>query len=333
MNSLHPTHANHMSFALLFARDISRALNIVCGSLKINSSIFVLAVALATTSARAQVSLHLIQGSDDPTVLLPASLLAPSSGITIAGTPVFQGRVGDGIDPNTAQSATYTNFNLAPSSGSTPTLVLPNGIFLTSGTANIPMTNTTNQFNPAFPGSGSNAQLSALSGASTFDANALSLSFTVASGFTSVSANFVFGTDEFPTQVVTDIFGFFVDGVNYAKFPNGDLISNTPGNPTNFISNPVGGGLYPIEYNGLTQVFNVVGILDPALTTHTLTIGIADTSDTIFDSGVFIGGLTAGTATGGGGIGVPDAGATLPLLGIALAGLGILRRKLLEVRK
>ena len=54
-------------------------------------------------------------------------------------------------------------------------------------------------------------------------------------------------------QNVTDVFGFFVDGVNFARFANGQLISNTPGNPTNFIANPVGGGLYGIEYNGLTR--------------------------------------------------------------------------------
>jgi len=112
---------------------------------------------------------------------------------------------------------TYTGFNLAPSSGSTPTLALPDGIVLTSGSANLPLTNTTNQFNPVFPASGSNALLGALSAsaggtAATNDANVISFDFTVAAGMTSVSAQFVFGTDEFPTQSVTDIFGFFVDG-------------------------------------------------------------------------------------------------------------------------
>ena len=261
---------------------------------------------------------------------LTNAVLAPSSGITVVGTPTLQGVAGAG---NAAQSATYTGFNLAPSSGSTPTLVLPNGILLTSGTANLPTTNTTNQFNPAFPGTGSNALLTALAG-SSLDSNALNITFTVAPGMNSVSASFVFGTDEFPTQSVTDIFGFFVDGVNYAKFPSGELISNTPGNPTNFISNPVGGGLYAIEYNGLSQSFNVVGLLNPALSQHTLTIAVADTSDTIFDSGVFIGGLKAGTSTGGGGIinppgdSVPEAGSTCILLIAALGGLGLLRKKL-----
>ena len=260
---------------------------------------------------------------------LSNAVLASGSGITIVGgSQTFQGNV------NTPQSGTYTGFNLAPSSGSTPTLTLPDGIVLTSGSANLPLTNTTNQFNPAFPGTGSNALLTTLAGTNTFDANVISFSFTVGAGKTSVSAKFVFGTDEFPTQSVTDIFGFFVDGVNYAKFPNGDLISNTPGNPTNFINNPVGGGLYGIEYNGLTQVFTVIGLLDPLLSTHTITFGVADTSDTIFDSGVFIADLTAGTDTGGGICTNPNGCATtvpepvtLGLFGAGLALLGFSRRK------
>jgi hypothetical protein len=162
----------------------------------------------------------------------------------------------------------------------------------------------------------------------------LSFDFTLGAGFNAVTAQFVFGTDEFPTQSVTDIFGFFVDGVNFAKFSNGDLISNTPGNPTNFISNPVGGGLYGIEYNGLTQVFTVTGVLGAGGPggVHSFSVGVADTNDSIFDSGVFVSSLMAGKADGGGGIGpinpVPEPETyALMMAGLALVGAVARKRK------
>lgn len=274
-------------------------------------------LAMAASSASA-LTITPITNAGTAVDTLQGALLAPASGITVLPGGTFQGSV------SAPQSATYTGFNLVPT-GPGSTITLPNGIFLTSGTSEIPLSNTVNQFNPVIPASGSNALLSTLAGTTTNDANALDFSFTVEAGKTSVSAQFVFGTDEFPTQSVTDIFGFFVDGVNYAKFPSGELISNTPGNPTNFISNPVGGDRYGIEYNGLTQVFTVVGLLDETLATHTITIAVADTSDSIFDSGVFIAGLTAGTATGGGGgIVVPPPIPEPETYAMLLAGLGVI---------
>lgn len=255
---------------------------------------------------------------------LTNAVQATSSGINVLSSSV---------KGSATQVGTYEGFNLAPTSGSSPVLSLPNGVVLTSGTAVVPLTNTMNPFNGLGTDSAGLTSLSTLSGFNTFDAAALNLTFSVGAGITSVKAQFVFGTDEFPTQHVTDIFGFFVDGVNYAKFPGGELISNTPGNPTNFISNPVGSDLYHIEYNGLTKVFTVEGLLNTNLAEHTLQIAIADTQDTIFQSGVYIGGLQAGTATGGNGGGgitpsVPEPSTyALILAGAAVVGFASRRKK------
>ena len=234
---------------------------------------------------------------------LVAALVTPGSGITIVPSSVtYQGT----HSATLRQSALYSGFDLAPSTGSTPTLSLPDGVLLTSGNAAVPLSNGLEQFN-GVSRSGANAALSALIGGDTADANVLSFRFQVPAGRTSVSAQFVFGTEEYPFQNITDVFGFFVDGVNYARFANGQLIGNAPGNPTNFIANPVGSGLYGIEYNGLTRTLGVVGLLGAAAAdgSHTFSVGIADTSDPIFDSGVFLSPLVLGTETGGGIVDVP----------------------------
>lgn len=265
-------------------------------------------------------------------VALAAATLAAGSGITIeAGTETYQG--------GATQGGTFTGFSFSKSSAS---VAIGDGVVLTSGSINdIP--GNDNSAVSDNPGAGSDADLEALSSQSVSeDANVLTFEFTVAAGITSVSLDFVFGTDEYPDQTVTDIFGVFVDGTNFAQYSDGSLVNFELGSPavSFFVDNDFGSSDplvdesgTALEYDGVVNRLTITGILDELLTTHSIKIAIGDTSDTIFDSGVFVANLMGGTATGGGGIdtgggsSTVPAPATIPLMALALGALGFLRRR------
>lgn len=228
---------------------------------------------------------------------LAAATLAASSGISIVGgSETYVGASGQG--------GTYSGFSI--SNGST-TISNGDGVILTTGDGSPPLTNTLSNFS-VVTGSGSTAALEAeltAAGApssTTNDSNVLSFSFTVGAGITSVSGSFVFGTDEFPDQLVTDIFAVFIDGVNFAKFQDGSLVTFLDGSPNEAFFNDNTDGAFALEYDGITDRLIFDGILNSALTIHTFSLAIADTADSIFDSGVFFSGLVAGEVEGGGGI-------------------------------
>lgn len=283
-----------------------------------------MALAMVGTSAHA-----LVVSPTDDAAALSAALLAPSSGITIsAGSETLIG--------STVQQGTYTDFNLSSTQAGMPTLSMPDGVVLTSGDANFSTTtNTTNSYSI---NSGTGAyqplvDLATTGGLNTtqFNANVLEFEFTLddAVANNSITANFLFATDEFPTQSVTDIMGIFINGINYAFFPNGDLVSNQSGDPNSFFNNnPVGAEGYPIEWNGLTNVFTVIGLANPGV--NTFALAISDTSDTIFDSAVFFGGMFASFTTGEGGIVTPTVSepAMIPLMLGVLGAMTLMRRRL-----
>ena len=253
-------------------------------------------------------TLDLIEQGDDAASQLVNALVRPGSGINVtSNATTFVGQVGNGTSPNTAQSALYSGLILVGRDASLPTISNPDGILLTSGTANIPRTNTSTAYSAANPNTGSDPDLVAILQAasapstSVNNVNSISFQFTVAPGITSIEADFVFGSDEFPDQSVTDVFAFIIDGVNYAVFPDGSLVSFVRGaNAANFNDNNVGTNNYRIEFDGLSNSLHVVGLLDPTIPaggTHNIKIAIANTNDQSFDSGVFIGNLVGGTAT------------------------------------
>lgn len=285
--------------------------------------LLITAAGMALLGATGANALSLTPSTDAAT--MAAALLGGTPGISIvAGSETYQG--------GATQGGTYTGFSV---SNSTKTIAVGDGVVLTSGDINDIPGNDGSAFT-SIPNVGSDADLQTLVPQTvTNDANVLTFDFTADPGITSISLDFVFGSDEYPDQSVTDIFGVFVDGVNYAFFSDGSVINFALGSiASTFFNDNDFGSADPfvdssgtaLEYDGIVDALTVVGILDPSKSTHTMKIAIGDTSDQAYDSGVFVSGLVGGTSTGGGGINPdPDPDAYIPVpagLPLLLGGLG-----------
>lgn len=225
---------------------------------------------------------------------------------------------------NSAQAGTFT--------GGAVDVGLDSGVTLSSGNINgVGGTNTGDQFTNAdfstsFGGAGDGQLSDVVGGAPTFDAAVLEFDFQFDGGVGGdLFFSFVFGSEEYLEFVgssFNDVFGFFVDGVNVATIGLGnDPISvNTINNGSNsslYIDNPVASPSVDLKVDGLTTAI-VISVLGLAPGNHNMKFAIADVSDSILDSIIFIG---AGSFSSEPPSEVPLP-AALPLL---LAGLGALR--------
>jgi hypothetical protein len=133
-----------------------------------------------------------------------------------------------------------------------------------------------------------------------------------------ITFNYVFSSDEYnewANSQYNDVFAFYVNGNNIALVPGtltpvatnninmgnpGTGLVNmgspdpTPHNVIYFRNNDLqdGGGTICTEMDGLTTVLTANAIVNPGVTNH-MKLAIADTSDHIYDSDVFIMGLTS----------------------------------------
>jgi hypothetical protein len=201
------------------------------------------------------------------------------------------------------------------------------GIILTSGDATLapgPNTNDSAGLSLGLPG---DADLNTLTTGTTLDATILEFQFETAGG--DLFFNYVFASDEYNESTNTsfnDVFGFFLDGTNIALIPGtstpvsinavngGNPLGTAASNPHLFNNNDLndGGPFFDIEYDGFTDVFTAQA-LGVSAGTHTIKLAIADTSDRILDSAVFIqGGTFSDVATDmGGGPVIPEPSAIL----------------------
>jgi exosortase sorting signal-containing protein len=218
---------------------------------------------------------------------------------------------GSGI---TITNATYTG---APGASGTFTatagiLGVTSGIVLTSGSVNSAVgPNNAPGFGPdnSLPG---DADLNTLTTGATQDASVLTITF-VPTG-TSIQFSYVFGSEEYNEFVGSEF------NVNRALIPGTSTpvaINNVNcGNSATGVPPPGPGvncSLYinndppsrNTQLDGLTQIFTLTATVTPNVP-NTLKIAIADTSDGILDSAVFI---AAGSLAVCGGPGQPPCGA------------------------
>lgn len=184
------------------------------------------------------------------------------------------------------------------------------GVILSSGQASIAQGPNNSGSAGIGTGNGSDADLAALTGFGIFDKCILEFDIFVTSD--TLKFNFVFGSDEYDEWVgsaFNDVFGFFISGpglsgpftnsaINIAVVPTTSVpvsintinsgsysqyyVYNGDGSNAPYNINP-----YYIQYDAFTTVLQAKTAVTPCQTYH-LKLAIADASDPIYDSGVFL---------------------------------------------
>ena len=147
---------------------------------------------------------------------------------------------------------------------------------------------------------------------SLYNMSALEFSVTAPAGITSISLQYLFGSNEVCSQS-WDIAAIFVDGINYAKLANGNTITVSPSSGLTSVNPGVSG----FSTNCWTNTYTMVGLFNMALTTHKIQIVVGDTGDASVPSTFAVSLISGGTATSGGIVAGTLSGA--PTIGVATA--------------
>lgn len=245
----------------------------------------------------------------DPLAPNPAELI--QTGLTAAD--LAQALVGPGV---TISNATFTGASMG---GGTFTFTdatvvgFNQGILLSSGNVVDVVGPNVADYTGTDRTNAGDTDLSNLSGFTTLDATVLEFDFTPTAN--QVVFQYAFASDEYPEWVNTpynDVFAFIVNGVNYAtvrqvagdatsafvpvtvnNINNGNPLDSTfaPARPDLFRSNSFVDAVTPspidLEMDGITHVLNFQAPVTPGVVNH-MKLAIADASDGIYDSAVFI---------------------------------------------
>ncbi|MES2764143.1 MAG: choice-of-anchor L domain-containing protein [Bacteroidota bacterium] len=247
--------------------------------------------------------------------------------LLIAFSSTFFGQITTAVNPTIAQmqallqgsGVVVTGLNITCPPGAYATFNngaaalgagLNTGILLTTGTAASvagPPSGFASQDNSSAGGGGS-ALGNTLSGGTTYDG--CYINFMITPSCATLSINYVFASEEYPefaTGSINDVFGFVISGpnplggnynqYNTALLPvttttsnvvsiqnvnNGSANAGPCTNCAYYIDSPPG-----LIYDGKTPVMTASCAVTPCQT-YTMTIGVWDDSDGVYDSGVFL---------------------------------------------
>lgn len=180
------------------------------------------------------------------------------------------------------------------------TFALGSGLHLSSGMGDVPLENTSPSW--GFDnGGGRDLDLEEaveLGDLVTDNAFWFAFDFTVVSGYEGVEFDFMFGSEEYPEFVdgrYVDGAAIIVNGVNYARFPNGAFLKVVSEADLR-LNESLG-----IEYNGMSPPQRVSAPIQPSGAVNHIKVVIADTSDKLYASGLFLARMRP-IVSGGGGI-------------------------------
>jgi hypothetical protein len=237
-----------------------------------------------------------------------ASAVTGTTDLTVQpATDVAQALVGPGV---TISNVSYTGSGVAAGlfSGGTSTVGFDTGVVMSTGNiADVIGPNSSGSTGTDL-GTAGDPDLDTFSGFTTQDASVLEFDFTPNAD--TVYFRYVFSSEEYQEWVNTeynDTFAFFVNGTNYATVPNpadptgpglpvsvNTVNNGNPGgdttatNPALYVNNDLASGApLNIEMDGLTVVLTFMAPVNNGVT-NSMKLAIADASDGVWDSAVFI---------------------------------------------
>lgn len=241
---------------------------------------------ITSTLLAASASSQLLVSPQNPTTLVQDVFVNQNSGVTISNV-TFQGAPGA----------------IGFFDGSSSNIGLNSGILMTTGNLNIavgPNNKPDAGINNNAPGT---YLLSSILGNGVQTFNASVLRFNFVSKSPQVEFRYVFASEEYPEYVgsqYNDAFAFFISGPGITGMQN---IARIPGTNVPVTINNVHAGSYSqffvnngdgvnaggptIQFDGFTRPLVAKATVQPCQQ-YTLTMVLADVSDPIFDSGVFL---------------------------------------------